>query len=77
METLVYQRKVSNISKEKTKFCMSLHYNHNNDIYLFVNEKWIHKIKADCKNANFPTQFCLRSISNKFDYIELRNVSLK
>ena len=33
---------------------------------MLVNGKEIFKFKADNKNANFPTQFCLRSISNGF-----------
>ena len=52
----------TNFSNAKTKFCLSLHYNGNNS-YLFVNRKEIYKFKADNKNVNFPTQFCLGSIS--------------
>ena len=44
--------------------------------YLFVNGKEIFKFKADNKNVNFPTQFCLRSISNGFSTTESREVSL-
>ena len=55
---------------------MSLHYNADNS-YLFVNGKEIFKFKADeNKNVNFPTQFCLRSISNGFSATESRAVSL-
>ena len=43
-----------NLSKAKTKFCLSLHYNEDNS-YLFVNEKEIFTFKADNKNVNFPT----------------------
>ena len=58
------EKKISiNFSKSNTKFCLSLHYNADNS-YLFVNGKEIFKLKADNKNVNFPTQFCLRSISN-------------
>ena len=39
-------------------------------------EKNIFKFKADKKNANFPKQFCLRSISNEFSATESREVSL-
>ena len=49
---------------------MSLHDNDDNS-YLFVNGKEIYKFKADNKNVNFPTQFCLASISNKFESEEL------
>ena len=34
------------------------------------------KFKADNKNVNFPTQFCLASISNGFNANESREVSL-
>ena len=44
--------------------------------YLFVNEKEIFKFKANNKNVNFPTQFCLGSISNGFSALESREVSL-
>ena len=33
--------------------------------------------KADNKNVNFPTQFCLGRISKKIDAIECREVFLK
>ena len=52
---------------------MSLHYNADNS-YFFVNGKEI--FKADNKNINFPTQFCLGSISNGFSAAESREVSL-
>ena len=51
--------------KANTKFCLSLHYNADNSS-LFVNGKQIFKFKADNKNVNFPTQFCLASIANGF-----------
>ena len=44
--------------------------------YLFVNRKEIFKFKADNKNGNFPTQFCLRSVSNRFNATECREVFL-
>ena len=44
---------------------MSLHHNTDNS-YLFFNGKEILKFKADNKNLNFRTQFCLESISNGF-----------
>ena len=40
--------------------------------YLLVNGKEIFKYKADNKNVNFPTQFCLGSISNGFSTTESR-----
>ena len=55
---------------------MSLHYNSDNS-YLFVSGKKKYKFKASNKNVNFPYQFCLGSISNKFDYVDLGEVSLK
>ena len=64
-----------NFSKANTKFCLSLHYNDDNS-YLFVDGKEIFKFKADNENVNFPTQFCLRSISNGYSATESREVSL-
>ena len=77
MEALVHQKKKLsiNFSKANTKLCLSLHYNGDNS-YLFVNEKEIFKVKDDNKNVNIPTQFYLRSISNKFGATESREVSL-
>ena len=43
---------------------------------MFVNGKEILKFKANNKNVNFPTQFCLGSISNGFRATESREVSL-
>ena len=43
---------------------------------MFVNEKEIFKFKGDNKNVNFPTQFSLESISNRFSATESREVSL-
>ena len=62
-------------SKADPKFCLSFHYNGNKS-YLFVNGKEIFKFKADSKNVNSPTQFCLRNISNGFSATESREVSL-
>ena len=64
-----------NFTKANTKFCLSLHYNADNS-YLFVNGKKIFKFKADNKSVNFPTQFCLGSISSGFSATESRKVSL-
>ena len=65
-----------NFSKSNTKCCLSLHYNHDNS-YLFVNGKEIFKFKANNGNVNFPTQFCLVTISNGFGAIDSIDVSLK
>ena len=59
-----------NFSETRTKFFLSLHGNGGNS-YLFVNGKEIYKFKADNKIVNFPTQFCLESLSNKFESEEL------
>ena len=64
-----------NFAKANTKFCVSLHYNTDNS-YLFVNKKQIFKFKAENKNANFPTQFCLGSISDGFGATESGDVYL-
>ena len=45
-------------------------------MHLFVNGKEIFKFKADNKNFNLPTQFCLENISNGFSASEPREVSL-
>ena len=58
------------------QFCLILHYNAD-DSYLFVNGKEIFKFKADNKNVNIPTHFCLGSISNEFSATEFREVTLK
>ena len=44
---------------------------------MFVNAKEIFKFKVEKKNVNFPTQFCLGSMSNGFSALESREVSLK
>ena len=64
-----------NFSKANSKFCLSLHYNDDNS-YMFANGKEIFKFKTDNENVKFPTQFCLRSISNGFCATESREVSL-
>ena len=43
---------------------------------MFVNEKHLIKAKANNKNTNFPTQFCLGSISNGFSASESREEPL-
>ena len=64
-----------NFTKANTKFYLSLHYNADNS-YLFVNGKEISKFKADSRNANFLTQFCLGSKSDGFSATESREVPL-
>ena len=34
-----------------------------------------YKFKADYENTNFPTQFCLGSLSEKFDKVESSELS--
>ena len=65
-----------NFIKAKTKFWLSLHYNGDNS-YLFVDGKEICKFKANNGSANFPFQFCLGSISDKFSYTEAEEVIFK
>ena len=48
---------------------MSSHYN--------IDNRKVRKYQADNKNVNFPTQFCLGSISNGSGAAESREVSLK
>ena len=64
-----------NFSKADKKFGLSLHYNDDSS-YLFINRKEIFKFKANNKNLNFPTQFCLGSICNGFSAAESREVFL-
>ena len=44
---------------------------------LMKKEKEICKIKADNKNVDLPTQFCLGSLSNKFYFNDIKEVSFK
>ena len=76
-EDLDHQKKKFsiNFAKANTKFCLSLHYNEDNS-YLFVNGREILKFKANNKNVNFPTQFCLRIISSGFRASQSTEVSL-
>ena len=55
---------------------MSLHYNSDNS-YLFVNGKETYKFKSNNKNDNFPSQFCLGSMSNKFGNVDSKEISFK
>ena len=64
MAALVQQRKRLVFHKAKKKI-------------LFVNGKEIYKFKANNKNVNFVTQFCLGSISNQYRVFDSREVSLK
>ena len=64
-----------NFTKSNIKFCLSLHYIMM-IIVMSVNGKEIVKFKANSKNVNFPTQFCLGSISDGFSATESREVSL-
>ena len=77
IEALDHQRKrlALILVKQIQTFPWVLHYNADHS-YLFVNGKEISKFKAENKNVNFPTQFCLRSISNGFSASESRGVSL-
>ena len=43
--------------------------------YFFVNEKEIFKFKANNKNFNFPSEFCLWRMFNGFSPAESREVS--
>ena len=75
MEALAHQKKIF-LVKQRQKLSLSLHYNADNS-YLFVNGKEIYKFKDSNKNNNFPSQFCLGSISNKFDHVDTGEVSFK
>ena len=76
MVALVNQKNNINVSKVKTKFCLSLHYNTDNN-YLFVSGKEICKSKISNKNNNFESQSCLGQISNKSGNFNAKKVFLK
>ena len=42
-----------------------------------MNGKEIYKLKASNKSNNFPSQYCLGSISNEFDRVDTKEVSFK
>ena len=44
---------------------------------MFVNGKENYKFKASNKTINLPSQFFLGRISNKYDYVDSEEVSLK
>ena len=46
-------------------------------VVICLKKKKKYKFTVDNKHVDFPTQFCLRSISNKFDAFESRQISLK
>ena len=55
-----------NFNKAETEFCLSLHYNDDNN-YLVFTENEIYTFKASNRNVRFPTRYCLGSISKKSD----------
>ena len=55
---------------------MSFHYIDDKS-YLFPYGKEIQKYKASNKNNNFPFQFCLGSLSNKYDHDDTEEISFK
>ena len=60
-----------------TKFCLGLHYNADNS-YLLGNGKEISRCKAsNNNNNNFPSRFCLGSISNESDCVDTEKVYFK
>ena len=74
MIALVQQKKKSiDISKAKTKYCLSLDYNGENN-YLYVNKTEIFKFKAH-DNIRWY-EFCLRSVSKDFTKDDQSKISL-
>ena len=63
-------------SKVRAKFCFSLHYDYSNS-YVFVNEQKVFMFKANNKNFNFPTQFCLENMSYRFGATDSRELCPK
>ena len=57
------QRFSTNFTKAKQQFCLSSHYNSDNDC-LFVSGIEIYNFKSNNRRVNFPNQFFLGSISN-------------
>ena len=57
------QRFSINFTKAKPQFCLSLHYNSDNDC-LFVSGIEIYNFKSNNRRVNLPNQFFLGSISN-------------
>ena len=77
MKALDHQKKsvLLILLKQNTKFCWSLYYYADNS-YLFVSGNKIFKFKVVNKNVIFPTQFCVRSMSNGFSATESREAPL-
>ena len=44
---------------------------------LFVNGEEIYQFRPSIKNNNYPSRFCLGSISKEFDSNDLKEVSFK
>ena len=64
-----------NFTKEKTKFCLSLHHNGANS-YLFVNGTEIIKFKTKVSKIN-PYKLCLGNISKDWSADNMKKTSLK
>ena len=64
-----------NFTKEKTKFCLSLHYNGANS-YLFVNGTEIIKFKAKDSEIT-PYELCLGNISKDWSIDNMKKTSLQ
>ena len=64
-----------NFTKEKSKFCLSLHYN-GADSYLFANGTEIIKFKAEDSEIN-PYDLCLGNISRDWSVDNMKKTSLK
>ena len=64
-----------NFTKEKTKFCLNLHYNGRNS-YLFANGTKIIKFKAKDSEIN-PHELCLGNISKDWSIDNMKKTSLK
>ena len=64
-----------NFTKQKTKFCLSLHYNGVNSC-LFVNGTEISKFKVKDSELN-PYELCLGNISKDWSIDNMKKTSLK
>ena len=72
----ITQKKPILVLLKQKKNYLSLHYSDDNS-YLYVNGKEIYIFKASKKNNNFQSQFCLGSISNKFDHADKEEITFK
>ena len=62
-------------SLRQRQSCVSVHITMVIIVFLLVNRKEIYNFKAHNESINFPTQFCLESIYNGFDFVWNHQIS--